>query len=293
MKHDISKYIISSLLLVFGLFALVSYISGLMGDGLESQPHAMLLAALSLIGVGVIALPEVLDKLDEKKYKSIIMAGVVLALCLGYAVIYSISEEIEFRETKQKVEAQTIQQLKDIRDIQLAHKSVRGTYAPDFDSLAIFVHADVMPVTFNMGSFHDTLNEKRSAELGYVIKRSDLDSIAVWLETTSDSLLKSIEEDNSPYKIRDTLYTSFFAENLTDEVRTGAKLPKFDLDAMSFNPKTGERFVMRTSTVEVGGLWQPTIVVQDPTPFGREKVKKDTLRFGSLTEAHTDGNWRN
>tara|TARA_Y100000589_G_scaffold322350_1_gene355132 strand:+ start:214 stop:1095 length:882 start_codon:yes stop_codon:yes gene_type:complete len=293
MKHDISKYIISSLLLVFGLVALVSYISGLMGDGLESQPHAMLLAALSLIGVGVIALPEVLDKLDAKKYKSIMMAGVVLALGLGYAVIYSISEEIEFRETKQKVEAQTIQQLKDIREIQLAHKSVRGTYAPDFDSLAIFVHADVMPVTFNMGSFHDTLNENRSAELGYIIKRADLDSIAIGLETTSDSLLKSIEEDNSPYKIRDTLYTSFFAENFTDEARAGAKLPKFDLEAMSFNPRTGERFVMSTSAVEVGGLWQPTIVVQDPTPFGREKVKKDTLRFGSLTEAHTDGNWRN
>ena len=293
MKHDISKYIISSLLLVFGLVALISYISGLMGDGLESQPHAMLLAALSLIGVGVIALPEVLDTLDAKKYKSIMMAGVVLALGLGYAVIYSISEEIEFRETKQKVEAQTIQQLKDIRDIQLAHKSVRGTFAPDFDSLAIFVHADVMPVTFNMGSFHDTLNENRSAELGYIIKRADLDSIAIGLETTSDSLLKSIEEDNSPYKIRDTLYTSFFAENLTDEARAGAKLPKFDLDSMSFNPRTGERFVMSTSAVEVGGLWQPTIVVQDPTPYGREKVKKDTLRFGSLTEAHTDGNWRN
>ena len=293
MKHDISKYIISSLLMDVGLVALVSDISGLMGDGLESQPHSMLLAALSLIGVGVIALPEVLNKLDAKKYKSIMMGGVVLALGIGYAVIYSISEEIEFRETKKKVEAQTIQQLKDIRDIQLAHKSVRGTYAPDFDSLAIFVHADVMPVTFNMGSFHDTLNENRSAELGYIVKRADLDSIAIGLETTSDSLLKSIEEDNSPYKIRDTLYTSFFAENLTDEVRAGAKLPKFDLDAMSFNPKTGERFIMSTSAVEVGGLWQPTIVVQDPTPFGREKVKKDTLRFGSLTEAHTDGNWRN
>jgi hypothetical protein len=45
--------------------------------------------------------------------------------------------------------------------------------------------------------------------------------------------------------------------------------------------------------VESGGVLQATILVKDPTPFGREKVKKDTLRFGSLTEAHTDGNWRN
>ena len=256
--------------MVFGLVALVSYISGLMGDGLESQPRAMLLAALSLIGVGVIALPEVLDKLDTKKYKSIMMAGVALALGLGYAVfiqsLRKLNSEIRSRSLRHKL----IQQLKDIRDIQLAHKSLRGTYAPDFDSLANFVRADVMPVTFNMGSFHDTLNEKRSAELGYIIKQVDLDSIAIELEITSDLLLKSIEEDKSPYKIRDTLYTSFFAENLTDQVRAGAKLPKFDLEAMPFNPRTGERFVMSTSAVEVGGLWQPTILVQDPTPFGRK-----------------------
>jgi hypothetical protein len=293
MKHDISKYIISTLLLVFGLVAFVSYIAGLTGDGLESQPLGMLFAGVSLIGVGVITLPEVLEKLDAKKYKTILIAGVVISFGLGYSVIYSISEEIEFRETKLRVDQQTIQQLKDIRDIQLAHKYVRGTYAPDFDLLAIFVHADVMPVTVNMGSFHDTLSENRSAELGYIIKRVDLDSIALMNETTYDSLLTSIEEDNSPYKIRDTLYTSFYAENLTNEARTNAKLEKFDLDAMPFNPRTGARFLMSTSVVEVGGLWQPTIVVQDPTPFGREKVKKDTLRFGSLIDAHTDGNWRN
>lgn len=293
MKHDISKYIISALLLVFGLVAFVSYVAGLTGDGLESQPLGMLFAGVSLIGVGFIALPEVLGKLNAKNYKTILMAGVVIALCLGYSVIYSISEEIEFRETKLRVDQQTIQQLKDIRDIQLAHKAVNGTFAPDFDSLAIFVHADVIPVTFNMGSFHDTLSENKSAELGYIIKRADLDSIAVINETTYDSLLTLIEEDNSPYKIRDTLYTSFYADNLTKEARTSAKLPAFDLDVMPFNPRTGERFVMSTSAVEVGGLWQPTIVVQDPTPFGREKVKKDTLKFGSLTDAHTDGNWRN
>tara|TARA_Y100000739_G_scaffold226211_1_gene233373 strand:- start:23 stop:904 length:882 start_codon:yes stop_codon:yes gene_type:complete len=293
MKHDISKYIISAFLLLFGLVALFSYMLGLTGDGLESQPLGMLFAGISLIGVGFIALPEVLDNLNTKNYKVVLMAGVVIAIGLGCSVIYSISEEIEFRETKLRVEQQTIQQLKDIRDIQLAHKSVRGTYAPDFDSLAIFVHADLMPVTFNMGSFHDTLPENKSAELGYIIKRTDLDSIAEINETTYDSLLILIEEDNSPYKIRDTLYTSFYAENLTKDVRTASKLPEFDLDAMPFNPRTGERFVMSTSAVEVGGLWQPTIIVQDPTPFGREKVKKDTLKFGSLTEAHTDGNWRN
>jgi hypothetical protein len=292
-KHDVSKYIISILLLLVGGVAFFSYLAGLTGDGLESQPLGMFFAGLALISVGVIALPEVLDKLDAKKYKSILIAGVVVALGLGYGVVNSVSEEIEFQKTKVRVEGATIQQLKDIREIQLAHKSVRGTYAPDFDSLETFMNADVLPVTYNMGSFHDTLNDKRSAELGYIIKRSDIDSLAAESEMSSDELLMLIQEDNSVYKVRDTLYTNFYAENLTPEARASQKLPAFDIKDMPFNPRTGERFVMSTSAVEVGGLWQSTILVQDPTPFGREKVKKDTLRFGSLTEAHTDGNWRN
>ena len=85
----------------------------------------------------------------------------------------------------------------------------------------------------------------------------------------------------------------FFAENFTKEVRASSKLPDFKMNEMPFNPLTGERFIMKTGAVEVGGLWQPTLLVQDPTPFGRVKVKKDTLSFGSTSEAHTDGNWRN
>ena len=294
MKHDISKYIISLLLFVFGAVAVYSYAVGKSGDGLESQPLAMLFAGLSLIAVAVIALPEVLEKLDKKKYKGLLFGGVAIALGLGYSVYYSVAEEMEFQATKQSIDAATIQQLKDIRDIQLAFKSVSsGGYAADFDTLAQWVKLDVLPVTFNMGSFHDTLPESKSAELGYIIKLADIDSIATTNEMSPDSLRALIEEDMSPYKVRDTLYTNYFDENLTKEARESAKLPEFDLEALPFNALTNERFIMKTSAVEIGGVWQATILVQDPTPFGREKVKKDTLRFGSLTEAHTDGNWRN
>jgi hypothetical protein len=70
-------------------------------------------------------------------------------------------------------------------------------------------------------------------------------------------------------------------------------LPRVQVDKLWFNPLTGERFLLETDSTETGGLTLSTVLVKDPTPFGREKVKKDTLRFGSLTEAHTDGNWRN
>jgi hypothetical protein len=287
---DVGKYVISVILILGGIVPVFKY---LLGDSLESQPLAMLFAGLALIAVGVFALPEVLEKIDGKLYKKILIAGIVGSFILAFSVISSVDTEIEFQKTKKSVQAKTVQRLIDIRETQLAHKSVFGTFAPDFDSLSLFINSEVMPVTYNMGSFHDTLPEAKSFMEGYVIKRSDLDSLALILELDRETFLSNIEEDNSPFKIRDTTYTSFYAENLTQEHRMKAKLPLFNLDEMPFNPNTGERFRMNVGVIEIGGLWQPTIIVQDPTPFGREKVKKDTLRFGSTTEAHTDGNWRN
>jgi len=253
----------------------------------------MLFAGLALIFVGIIALPSVLNKINTDEYKWLLIFGVLGSLGLSYSVVVSINDEIVFQETKVKVQALTIQHLKDIRQSQLAHKSIYGTYAIDFDSLESFIDAVVVPVSYNMGSFHDTLPERKSYDNGYVIKRVDLDSISDIIGVSHEQLLTDIEEDNSPFKIRDTTYTSFFAENFTPEKRTSLKLPQFKINEMPFNPLTGERFIMKVGVVEVGGLWQPTLLVQDPTPFGRDKVKKDTLSFGSTSEAHTDGNWRN
>jgi hypothetical protein len=288
--NEINKYVISILLFLGGFGFLAKYLSG---DALESQPVSMLLASLALIAVGIVAMPVVLEKLNQTLYKVLLAVGALAAAGLAYSVFYSVDEEIRFQETQKRINATTIQRLKDIRAAQESHLAVYGTFAETFDSLILFVQAPVVPVEFNMGSFHDTLPEAQSHEEGYVIKRDQIAAIAEEVGMTEKELFDLITSDLSPYKVRDTLYTSFYAENFAPEVRTSQRLPQVSLDSLAFNPYTGERFVMKTGAVEVGRVWQPTILVQDPTPFGREKVKKDTLRFGSLMEAHRDGNWRN
>ena len=288
--RTINGYVISLVLLLFGLGFLLKYASG---DALESQPSSMLYASLAMIVVGILAMPVVLEKVNQSLYKVLLAVGVLAAAGLAYSVFYSVDEEIQFQATQKQVNATTIQRLKDIRSAQESHLAVNGSFAETFDSLIKFVQVPVVPVEFNMGSFHDTLPEAQSREEGYVIKRAQIAAIAEEDGMTEQELLDLITDDLSPYKVRDTLYTSFYAENFTPEVRTAQRLPQVSLDSLPFNPYTGERFVMKTGAVEVGRVWQPTILVQDPTPFGREKVKKDTLRFGSLFEAHRDGNWRN
>ena len=287
---EINKYVVSIFLFFAGLSFLIKYLSG---DELESQPTAMLMASLALIAVAVLAMPMVLERLNSKHYRIMMAVGTVSSLWLGYEVFYSVDEEIEFRELKARIDSETVQALKDIRDAQDAYHDIYGIYCNDFDSLQTFLNEEVIPVSFNMGSFNDTLPEDKSREMGLVLTREELAPKAEELGMTEDAFLDLISSDSTTYKVRDVIYTSFHAENFAPEIRAAKRLPRVSVDSLWFNPLTGERFLLETDSVESGGLTLSTVLVKDPTPFGREKVKKDTLRFGSLTEAHTDGNWRN
>ena len=288
--NEINKYIISILMFIAGLGFLAKYLSG---DELESQPLSMLLASLALIVVGGLAMPLVLEKLNQTTYRVLMGGGALVAIGLGYAVFNSVDEEIRFQATQLRVNKATIQRLTDIRDAQEMHLELYGNFADSFDSLTAFIHAEVVPVEFSMGSFHDTLPESKSREEGYVIKRGEVAELASTMDMSEDEFLDMIANDGSAYKVRDTLYTSFFAEHFDPAIRRGKKLPAVSMDSLYFSPFSGERFVMKFGVVEVGRVPKPSILVQDPTPFGREGVRKDTLKFGSLNDFHLDGNWRN
>ena len=77
-----------------------------------------------------------------------------------------------------------------------------------------------------MGSFHDTLPESQSREEGFVIKRAQIAAIAEKDGMTEQALLDLITDDLSPYKVRDTLYTSFYAENFTPKFVRRSAFPK-------------------------------------------------------------------
>lgn len=289
LGKKLSQYVITLILIAFGILFLAKYLSG---DEIESQPVTMLYAALFLILVGVLAAPPVMAKFSVSLVKILGVLGIAIGAFLAYQVWYSVDEEIEFQAERDRINAVVIQRLKDIREAQEAYAEFNGKYTSNFDSLIAWIQQPVLAIPFRMGTFHDTLNEERSVELGYVIDRNGIDSVAQVLGRDVASFTADINENRTAYKVIDTVYTSFYAENFAPEQRRAKKLPEVSLDSLPFSPLRGERFFIRTGTIDKAGLKLPTILVQDPTPFGRDKVKKDTLRFGSLDEPITDGNWK-
>jgi hypothetical protein len=292
--NEILKYVLAILLMLVGIGFVAGY---LMGSGLEKQPIDMLLGGLAILITGILVLPDVSKRISGTVAKLVLIFGLVASVFLCFRIYYSINGEIEFRSKLAEYEAVTVQRLEDVRSIEEAYFKIKGVYTDNWDSLQQFINDPILPQPYKSGETHDSIgggSVDAYMERGLVLKRGDIDSVATLLGTTPAKLNALIRDNKIAYKIFDTSYVSYYELHLTPEVRAEKGLPPVDVKTLKYNPHpdSGGEFIIRTSSVEIGGVRKSTIEVKDPLPFGREGVKKDTLKFGSLTEGHTDGNWK-
>ena len=90
-----------------------------------------------------------------KTIVSILLLFVIVGL--AYAIVRSIQEPVQFDKAVKSRESVGIQRLKDIRDLQVAYKSVNGKFASTIDSLLMFYNTGKMEVVLQVGSNDDSL----------------------------------------------------------------------------------------------------------------------------------------
>lgn len=306
---SIWNYVLSAILLFTGFLFLIMYAKS---SGLEKQPVEMLYGALFMILAGVVALPVVATRIRKSVAMAVAGVSMLCAAFLIYALVTDIQKEIDYQDAFTEYSDVTKQRLVDIRAVQEEYRKINGHFASDWDTLIQFINTPAIPKVYNIGRWDlrrvsetDTIRDgsfEEYFELGLIVSRADLDSIAgleserLGHEVSVDMLRQMMEENQTNYRVQDTTYVSFFEENLRPELREEQGLPVFELAELPYNPHPkadGSKFILRTGLIESGdaGLKLPVIVVKDANPFGRENVKRDTLMFGSLTEAKTDGNW--
>ena len=294
----VGKYFFPIFLIVIGIAFLWKFLKHSMDVALPDQPGGLFLGGMFLTIGGIVALPIVQAKIGRKLALGMGIVFAAASAWLYYGLYSSIDQEIAYLDELERRTKGVAQSLKDIRSAQEAYASVNGHYTDNFDTLIQFVQEPLIAMPFKVGdALDDSIGGGRLEayiEQGYVIKQDEVDSVAQMLGMTHDQLWSMIEAEQIVYKIRDTSYVSFYDENFADDVRRAKDLPLINLETLPYQPFDNVKFVMDTSSVEVSGLRRSTVRVKDPRPFGRENVnmKRDTLMFGSLTEAHTDGNWK-
>ena len=125
----------------------------------------------------------------------------------------------------------------------------------------------------------------------YIISKSQLSE----LELTEEQAIKN------NYEVRDTTYISVASKFFSDEMRARKKIAPVKIEELPFNPHSGERFRFDyeeqtlSEDAPEDRVADVYIKITDPTPFPvdqEDRVKKDTLSFGSLDALNLDGNWR-
>ena len=157
-------------------------------------------------------------------------ALILVILFLGYKLWDSIMQPIRFQKQQEWRQANCVQSLKNIRDAQVAYKSVTGTYTGNFDTLEDFIKNGKLKIVKAIGDIPDSffnqyprkVAEQKAIEAG-IVKR---DTISI---SCYDSLCKGKYDINS-FRYVPCLGEKIPFEMAMDTIETASKskIPVFE-----------------------------------------------------------------
>ena len=152
----------------------------------------------------------------NKTLKTILSILLALAICgLVYAIYESVMEPVRFNKDAGMRQKVAIQQLKDIRDLQVAYKSVNDKFTASFDTLKQFYKTGEMVVLMQVGSKDDSLAVAHTNEVKKAAKGKLTDADLYKLYQQGDKNLVFAIQNKIP--VRDTLFhsrTDFNIDNI-------------------------------------------------------------------------------
>ena len=236
----------------------------------ETWKTPLILVIALIVAIGLLFL---IEKLIPRKLRSIFsIVFLAASVFFGYQIYASIMAPVKFKKEKIKRYSAVIDNLKDIRDAQSAHKTITGKYANTFADLESFVD---------------------NAEFAIVEKR---DSSYVYFDKTYkiDKQRDTVIVDTLRFRpVRDSL----FKDN---------RHKKMKFVPYASNDK--ETFVMKVDSVEINNYIAPVFKVSVAKDIVLHDLDKDLLKqekrvvsvdeidgseisVGSLDKVSDSGNW--
>ena len=198
----------------------------------------------------------------------------IVIIFLGYLVFNSIYEPIKFNEVKEARYAKVINNLKDIRNAELAHRTVTGKFEGDWDKLVRFL--DTAQFTLTQRRDTTVMDEEYRKTYGV------------------DRRVEIVVIDTLGYmSIKDSLFQG------TDRYKTMMNIPiqgvdkKFELNAGTVNKNDTQIPVFEARVAKEVVLYDQDkdLVNQAEEIVGVDEVPGPFISVGSMEEVKTSGNW--
>ena len=213
----------------------------------------------------------------QDKHRPYVLGSLwVLILVFASLLFKSIYNEIKFDEVKNARYQVVIKNLKDIRDTQLAHRTVKGVFQDNWDSLVKFVEIDSFTITQRRDS--SVLDKEMTKRYGGVKTYKDIVIVdTLGLVSVKDSLFgfddRYLRMMNVPFSKNDQTRFELKAGFLN---QNGIDIPVF------------ESFVRKRVILHDQSL---NLVLKENQVQSVDGVNGPTLKIGSMNEVNTNGNW--
>lgn len=213
----------------------------------------------------------------QDKHKPYVLGGLWFLILLFASLLFtSIYDEIKFDEIKNARYQVVIKNLKDIRDTQLAHRTVKGVFQDNWDSLVKFVEIDSFTITQRRDS--SVLDKEMTKRYGGVKTYKDIVIVdTLGFVSVKDSLFGF---DDRYLKM---MYVPFSKDDQTRFELQAGFLNQNGIDIPVFEAFVKKRVILYDQSLN--------LVLKENQVQSVDGVNGPSLKIGSMNEVNTNGNW--
>lgn len=198
----------------------------------------------------------------------------VAIIGLSYLVYKSVVGPVEFNKVKEERYIKTIANLKDIRNSQLAYRTVNGKFADTFDELVQFVETAHFTITQRRDS--SIVDQEMTKRYGVTSYKDLLVIDTIGTVPVKDSLFKSSTRYKTMMNIPIEGVNAKFEMKADFITQNDIKVPVFEV-------KVAKDILLHDQ--------DKNLLIQENQVVSVDGVNGTHLKVGSLTEVNTNGNW--
>jgi hypothetical protein len=215
-------------------------------------------------------------KISKRQKNFLLYTLLVHIVFFAFLMFKSINDEIRFDDVKNIRYQQVILKLKDIRDSQIAHKSVKGYFQNNWDSLVKFIETDSFTITQRKDS--SILDIEMTKRYGGVKTYKDI----VIIDT-----LGFVGVKDSLFGFDNRYSQMFYVPNAKDpktkfELNAGF-LNQNGIDIPVFEAKVSKKVILHDQSIN--------LILKENQVQSVDGVNGPSLKIGSMNEINTNGNW--
>ena len=213
----------------------------------------------------------------QDKHKPYVLGSLWMLILIFASLLFtSIYDEIKFDEVKNTRYQVVIKNLKDIRDTQLAHRTVKGVFQNNWDSLIKFVEIDSFTITQRRDS--SVLDKEMTKRYGGVKTYKDIVIVdTLGFVSVKDSLFGF---DN---RYETMMYATFSKNDDTKFELKAGFLNQNGIDIPVFEALVKKRVILHDQSLN--------LILKENQVQSVDGVNGASLKIGSMDEVNTNGNW--